>query len=283
VTASIGAPTANRSGESIRIASFNIQVFGESKSEKQHVMNVLAKVVRQFDVVAIQEVRAKSQDVIPNFVKLLNSDGSRYDHVVGPRLGRSNSKEQYAFVFDTTRIELDRGSVYTVGDRNDLLHREPLVARFRAHGPPSDSAFTFTLVNIHTDPDETREELDALDDVFLVVRADKHREDDVIVLGDLNVDERRLGELGRLPGMAWVIKGQPTNTLGTKSYDNIVFNGTSTAEYTGRGGVIDFQSDFGLSQEQALEVSDHRPVWAEFSAYEAARPQIASGTGGQTQ
>src|SRR5207237_298200 len=55
-------------GETIRIASFNIQAFGHAKLDKQQVMEILVKIVRQFDVVAIQEVRSKQQDVLPRFI-----------------------------------------------------------------------------------------------------------------------------------------------------------------------------------------------------------------------
>ena len=129
-------PPAAAPGDTIRIASFNIQVFGESKLAKPHVVEVLADVVRRFDVVAVQEVRAKNQSVVPQFLARVNAGGARYDYVIGPRLGRSSSKEQYVFLFDTTRIEVDRRSVYTVPDRNDLLHREPMVARFRVDNLP---------------------------------------------------------------------------------------------------------------------------------------------------
>lgn len=262
-------------GDAILIGSFNIQVFGESKIENQRVAEILAKVVRRFDVVAIQEVRAKATDFIPYFVRIVNSDGSQYDSVVGPRLGRTNSKEQYAFLFDTRRIEVARKSVYTVDDPHDLLHREPLVARFRVKGVPAQEAFTFSLVNIHTDPDETDVELDALDDVFRIVQNDGAGEDDVILLGDLNVDERKFGELGRVPGIQWAISGLKTNTRQTHAYDNILFDRRATAEFTGRSGIFDLKTEYGLSLEEALQVSDHFPVWAEFGVREAGARRVA--------
>lgn len=261
-----------RTGETIRIASFNIQVFGTTKSNKPHVMDILARIVRQFDIVAIQEIRSKDQDIIPRFVELINSAGRQYDYVIGPRIGRTSSTEQYAFVFDRASIEIDRSQLYTVEDPDDLLHREPLVGWFRVRGPPPEQAFTFSLVNIHTDPDETAQELDALADVFYVVRDDGRQEDDVIILGDLNVDDRKLGRLGQIPGIAWVISGQPTNTRGTAQYDNIVFDMNATREFMGRGGVFDFMREYNLTMEQALEISDHLPVWAEFSIYEGGAP-----------
>lgn len=271
-TSAPAEPSAPRLGDdrdTIRIASFNIQVFGTSKMGKPHVMNVLADVVRRFDVVAIQEVRSKDQSVVPRFAELVNAQGARYDFVIGPRLGRTHSKEQYAFLFDTSRIEVDRGSIYTVPDPRDLLHRAPMVARFRVRRPAGQQGFTFNLVNIHTDPDETDTELDALDDVFTAVQRNASGEDDVILLGDLNVDERHLGQLGSLPQIAWVVSGRTTNTRGSKSYDNIVFDRRTTTEYAGYWGVLDLLAEYNLSLDEALEVSDHLPVWAEFRAEEA--------------
>lgn len=271
------APTATAhaggaASESIRIATFNIQVFGTTKADKPHVMEILSQVIRRYDIVAIQEIRSLDQTVLPRLVDLVNADGRRYDFVLGPRLGRTSSKEQYAFVYNTASIELDASAVYTVDDPDDLLHRPPLVAGFRARGPPAEQAFTFTLVNIHTDPDEVADELNVLDDVFRAVRRDGRDEDDVILLGDLNAADNRLGELGEIAGLVTAVPGQPTNTRGNKQYDHVLFDSRATAEFTGRAGVLNLMSEFGLSLDEALEVSDHLPVWAEFSVYEGGRP-----------
>ncbi len=266
-------------GATIRIASFNIQAFGQSKLQKQHVMEKLADVARRFDVLAIQEVRSKQEDVLPRFVELINGPDGRhqYDFAISPRLGRTNSQEQYAFVFDTRRIEIDRGYAYTVGDPGDRLHREPFVAWFRVRGPPPSEAFTFTLINIHTDPDEVDQELGALDDVYRAVQQDGSGEDDVILLGDLNTHAGRLGELGRIPHLACAIVELKTNTRQDKQYDNILFHREATREFTGRCGVVDLQREFGLTLPQALEISDHLPVWAEFSVHEGGKPGYVAG------
>ena len=267
----VAPPVAQRQSGTIRVGSFNIQVLGTSKLNKPRVMSVLAEVVRRFDVVAIQEVRAKTDDVLPRFIDLINATGRHYDFVIGPRLGRTNSKEQYAIIFDTASIEVDRGGIYTVQDPDDLLHREPLVASFRVRGPPAEQAFTFSLVDIHTDPDETKQELDALGDVFRAVQRDGSGEDDVIVLGDLNVDDRHLGRLGEVSNIMWVISGVPTNTRGNKQYDNLLFVQGATNEFTGRAGVLDLIREFNLTTDEALEVSDHMPIWAEFSLNEGGQ------------
>lgn len=270
ITANTSAGRQNTG--TLLIASFNIQVLGQSKISKPGMKEKLAHVIRQFDLVAIQEVRAKADNVIPDLVSSINANGSRYNFVIGPRLGRSNSKEQYAYVFNTNTVEHDPSSVGTINDPNDLLHREPLVTRFRARTQSPPQAFTFWMVNIHTDPDEVPEEVDALADVFTVMQQARSDEDDVILLGDLNANEKQLGRLGRIPGMRWTVTGVTTNTRKTKAYDNILFQGQATQEYTGRWGVYDLERNLGLSRDQALQVSDHLPVWAEFRVWEARQP-----------
>ncbi|HEY4310074.1 MAG TPA: endonuclease/exonuclease/phosphatase family protein [Pirellulales bacterium] len=276
-------PPADHAAGTIRIASFNIQVFGESKLAKPQVMQILAQVIRRFDVVAIQEVRATTQDVMPRFLQLINAEGASYDFVIGPRLGRTSSKEQYAIIYNRASIEPVPGSMYTVDDPDDRLHREPMVCGFTVRGPAPGQAFTFSLIDIHTDPDEVASEMNALDDVFRAVRDDGRREDDVILLGDLNTDDGHLGELGKMPYLVTAISKTPSNTRGNKLYDNIIFDRRATTEYTGRSGVLNLMREYQLSLQDALEVSDHFPVWAEFSVYEGGQRggPVASAPGGE--
>ncbi|MCA9259867.1 MAG: endonuclease/exonuclease/phosphatase family protein, partial [Planctomycetales bacterium] len=74
-----GAGLPQMGGPTIRIASFNIQTFGKTKAANAPVMATLAEIVRQFDVVAIQEIRTQDDFHIPNFVRLVNQTGRRYD------------------------------------------------------------------------------------------------------------------------------------------------------------------------------------------------------------
>jgi endonuclease/exonuclease/phosphatase family metal-dependent hydrolase len=260
-------------GPAIRIASFNIQVFGDAKASKPYVMATLASIIQNFHVVAIQEIRTQDDYFLDNFLRTyVNVNGRVYNKVIGPRLGRSSSKEQYAFLYDTAAIEVNQRSVFTVNDPDDLLHREPLVAMFRVRGPPAEQAFTFVLVNVHTDPDQAQAEVNTLAQVYQAVRRASGGEDDIILLGDLNIDDQHLGEIKRLDGVRPIVRGVFTNTRQTAEYDNIIIHQPSTTEFSGRWGVYDFQRLHNLTQEQALQVSDHFPVWAEFSAYESATP-----------
>lgn len=267
--------------ETVRIATFNIQVFGKTKASDTAVMSVLAKVMSQFDVIAVQEVRGSDADAVQKLIDLLRASGADYSATVSAPIGRTSQKESYTFIWDNSRIQLVPQSAYVVQDAADRMHREPMVASFESRVSFADGRrpFRFTLINAHTDPDEVRRsaannEMNVLDDVFVRVRQYDYEtfgEEDCILLGDLNVDQKGLAELGRIPGVVSIAGDIKTNTRGTKTYDHILIDPSVTSEYTGRFGLIDFQRDFGLSQEQALRVSDHLPLWAEFTAYEMPR------------
>jgi deoxyribonuclease-1-like protein len=274
---SLELPPAARTKGTIRIASFNMQAYGPTKAGKPDVMEILARMIRHFDVVALQEVRSERPDVLQRLLEQINMASGHYALLAGPRVGRTESKEQFVFVFDQTTLEVDRGASYTVEDPDDLLHRPPFVGWFRVRGPAVDQAFTFTLVDVHIDPDEVAEEVKVLDNVFFSVRDDGRGEDDVILLGDFNADDRHLDDLGRISGMMTAISGRPTTTRQTQQYDNLIFQLPSTSEYVGRSGVFDFMREYNLTLDQALQVSDHMPVWAEFSMHEGGTlPSVAA-------
>jgi endonuclease/exonuclease/phosphatase family metal-dependent hydrolase len=267
-----------KSNETIRIATFNIQIFGKNKSSDANVMSVLARIVSQFDVVAIQEVRGGDATPIRALIELIRASGGQFAATVSEPIGRTSQAESYAFVWDESRIQLVQQSAYVVQDPADRMHREPMVASFESRVGVADGRkpFRFTLINAHTSPSEVaasaiENEMNVLDDVFVRVRQYDYEstgEEDCIMLGDLNVDTDGLRELGRIPGVETIAGDVKTNTRRSKTYDHILIDRRMTREYTGRFGVLDLQSDLGLTEQQAILVSDHQPLWAEFSAHE---------------
>ncbi len=295
------APTSG--GPTFRLATFNIQVFGDAKAEKSYVMYELAKIINQFDIVAIQEIRTQDDAFMAKFAQLCSQIGGRtWDYRVGPRLGNTRSTEQYAYIWDAAKLEVNPQMVFTVADPENVLHREPLVAMFRTRGVPANQAFTFTLVNVHTDPDVAVDEMNMMPQLYDLIRGQTMRlygagsvEDDIILLGDFNtnvpmsypppasgnrpVSQSDFGQLGNVPGLYPIVRDEPTNVIRTKLHDNILIQRQDTSEYTLRGGVYDIERSNGRTLEQVKEISDHLPVWAEFSIYESGIPgQVATGT-----
>ncbi len=258
----------------LRIATFNIQLLHRSKGENADILRHLAGITSQFDVVAIQGVSPDQSHVIGSVVDLINGSGRHYDYVVGPRVGR-DSQEQLAYVFDRQRVDIDRHELYTIADPDDLLNVAPLVAWFRCRGPREAEAFTFTLVNVHTDPAERERENAILAGIVREVRNDRRGEDDVILLGDFGASAERIDGLTRFSDPLWAVTDIATDTRASGQFCNIVCNRQATDEATGRSGVFDFLREMNLSLDQAMQVSDHLPVWAEFSLMEGGRNSLA--------
>ncbi len=236
----------------IKIATFNIQVFGQNKLNDSSSMKIITSIVKQFDVVAIQEVRSLEQNVMPIFVNMLGNHQWAYQ--TSERIGRSDSKEQYAFVYRKDRVK--KNNCYQTKDPKDQLHREPYVCSF------TSGNFNFRLINIHTDPHEVAQEVDFLDNVF---KTAQQIEKDTILIGDLNAQPKEFGELRTKLSLKWIVNdNQTTNVRETSAYDNIIFS-EYTKEFTGRGGVFDFPAKYNLSRNNALRISDHMPVWGEFN------------------
>lgn len=262
------ASVPKRAADTVIVGSFNVQHLGETKMKSPEIMSAFAQIIQQYDVIALQEINDQSGVAVRQLMQYVNQNGSRYAVAISDSVGRGvpgkgGYYEQYAFVYDTSRIEGGQQHCYLVTDPTDQLHREPYVGRFQTR---TSNPFTFTLVNIHTDPDEIKTELDVLATVLTNVRAFEYQQaqiDDVMLLGDLNAAPGKLLGLERIQGTVSVIN-IPTNTRRDKVYDNIILDRGLTSEFTGRAGTIDLQTVFGIGEEQALKISDHMPIWAEF-------------------
>jgi len=277
-----------KTADTIRIGTFNIKQFADAKANDATVMQRIAQIVNEVDLLAIQEVMAQGRP-IDRLVSMMNQSvgQQRYASLVSVPIGRTSHKESYAYVWDTSRISHLPDTAYVVDDAGDLMHREPYVASFQVRLPAGERRrpFQFTLINVHTDPDEVSgrsNELNALDDVFESVRYYEYQtrgERDYLLLGDLNAQVTAFAELGEIQGVVSLVGNQITNLAGTKSIDHILIDRFETTEViSGRTVVVDLVDHFGITQKEAAAISDHLPVIAEFSAYELPEQQnVATG------
>ena len=278
---------AGKSTETISLATFSIQDFDSAKAKDAGILSVLATVIARVDIVAIQGVSRDSSG-IQVLMEKLEASGGQFRSQVSPPVGREGDMQCFAFIWDKARIQLTPGSVFVVQDPADRMHFEPMVASFetRFGAVGGRSPFRFTLINALANASGVRggaatNEMNVLDDVFQSVRQydyQKTGEEDCILLGNLGVDTAGLGELGKVPNLVSIGGDCLTDTMQTRTLDHILIDQTTTREYTGRFGLVDLQRQFGITQEQALMVSDHLMLWAEFSVYEVpAYDGVASG------
>ncbi len=267
------------------VGSFNIQTFGPKKMSKPKVVSVLVDIARKFDILAVQELRDGDERIAKEFLQLLNADGSKFAASVGPKQGYfingklSRYYEQAIFFYDTTKVELIQPA-YVAEDRHEEnqrtpMHRTPYVGYFRCINFPPEQAFSFVLMNVHIDPDDAHEEFESMRDVITGVYANHQNEDDFILLGDLNDEPSRYSKYGWMQQQYSAIPSVwKTNTRQSACYDNLVFDAGFTAEFTGESGILNLMSEYSLSEKQALEVSDHMPVWATFSTREVRQATV---------
>lgn len=251
----------------VRVGAFNIQVFGVMKAGKPEVMEILGRIIRTYDLIGIQEVRDSTGTALPALLEVVNARGSNFTYIESERLGRTISKEQYAFFYNMDAISLTaNGTTYPEPEGTDPFHREPFIASFSVN----DGDFDAVFILIHTDPDEAGEEIDALGDVVEYASWTYPDEEDVIIMGDLNADGSYFNESGwsRMKGeeYTWLITNEvDTTTKSTNvTYDRIIITSSLLSDYAGEAGIFSFDSEYGLNQTMTEQVSDHYPVYAIF-------------------
>jgi len=255
----------------IRIAAFHFGPVDQAKMARQHVMGGIVQIIRDFDIVAVQDIRAENPAPLVQLIELVNAGGRHYDFAVSSDVGRKPLGRYGAFLYDKQTIQIDPATVCRVSDPTGSFRWPPLVAAFRTRGVQPSQAFTFTLISVQVDRSRAAAEVDLLDDVYRAVRDDGRGEDDVILLGYLGADTQHLGQLAALPYSRSVAGPLPTATRGTGTVDHILLDAMATVEFTGRAGVVDIMRRLNLSMPEAVEVSEHLPVWAEFSIFEGGQ------------
>jgi len=254
--------------ETAKIAAFNIQIFGQTKSQKGDVMAVLTKIVKEFDIVLVQEIRDVGEQTIPNFVDKINQmAGPQYSFVRSDRLGRTTSKEAYAYIYNTETVQFIQGSDYVFNDVDDVFEREPYIASFKIGN------FDFVLVGIHTKPDDAYNEIGNLTLVVSSIQTSKPEEKDIIVMGDFNADGSYFDESAtsnpfKASQYHWLITDNMDTMVKTDyTYDRIVILDTTLShEYdAGTAQVFYFDQIYGLNNQTFVgEISDHYPVFAQY-------------------
>ena len=234
------------SGPTVSIATFNIQSFGRAKIANATTAHELSAILSNFDFVAVQEIRDKSGTALPQLAAMLN-----YSYIVSPRLGPASWREQYAFLYNASRITFENVS-YVLNSTG--FERPPFVAAFRAGN------FTFFAVDIHTKPSRAKQEIPLLTGAI-------NSTGDYIILGDYNAGCSYLDGplLSYLPHLFIIVPDSADTTVHSThcAYDRIAITPEAVEDYSS-WGIYNFTRALNLTQRQSLKISDHYPVWAKF-------------------
>ena len=266
----VGRPgLPDRSANRIRIASFKMNAHSDPAIQLRS-LELLTDLCSQFDIVAFQEINSQSISLLEHIGQkaAAKSGGAIQFRAISDVAKVGPGNPLFVILYNTATLDLDFANWYSVNDPDELLMREPLVSWFRTRGVDSEKAFTFTLANIQLDDHRPDLELAYIGDLFRAIRQDGRGEDDVIITGNFNAGDRGLSAMRQRAGLTWVVYDTATSTDKESQYDNLVFAQNATVEFTGQGGVFDFLSAYNLPLADANAISQHMPVWAEFSTVE---------------
>jgi len=252
----------------LKIASFNVQVFGLSKLRKPIIRRALIDIIQRYDLLLFQEIRDQSETAILSLLQELNRKASgAYEVIMSGRMGSTDMKEQYAYFYRASRLEVQQYSTYGDDDRKKRrdFERPPFMAHFRS----TESDLDFSVAGVHVDPDEVEHELDSLVDVYEDV-VDRYGDEDVLLMGDFNADCQYLKEYeledNRLwtdDRLHWNIDNDADTTTGknTCAFDRFVSSQQLQQRVVHNSPrVFRFEPFVTLPPGGVRKVSDHYPI-----------------------
>ena len=268
-------PIRPNRGNQIFIATFNASPLDEAKLSSPAIVDHLANTIRNFDIVALQNIQLRNPDRLNVILKKLNSRGRYYKYVKSP--GQIPSKRPFnAFIYDEASVLVD-SRVMPLNDQKGRFSTEPIAALFCVRGPPADQAFTFIALNVYIDPAEREAELKLLPNIWDSVKNariwDKlnqngSKEDDIILCASLQTPPPYKETMGYMRYIEHALENRSNMVGGNTLDDNILYDTRATVERMGESAVYDLGRRLGLKPEETSQVTHHLPVWATFSIYE---------------
>lgn len=248
---SVLIPAHGFCGSTISICSFNIQFLGNSKQRQNAA---LANIVKDYDVVAIQELVAPPYpgaypDGTPYagdleaaaFFDEMKARGFEYvlseeDTGSGPKIHNNGSATEWWVVFYKPDVvgpanDLPHGFLDKDHSDNSNFERVPYAFGFRT----TEGDLDFVLVSVHLQPDtgfwnEVKRSHE-LDSIARWIDLNDSDEKDFIIVGDMNVQSQE--ELSRIIPSGFISMNKnclPTNTniKKPKPYDHVMYRPTYT-------------------------------------------------------
>lgn len=285
--------------DTLRIASWNIQNFGESKKNRtvahqgreKSIPELIADIIRagDFAAVAIQEVEGENLEAMEAIVERLNKNGEIYRMTYPEKIGKSSNRAEYLpIIYNDDLLKFQ-----TQGMLKDTeMQRAPHYAFFSARpekfqAPAAGKKhFDFVLVSVHLSPKATgaadlprQQDFAQLPKIFNQLRKKFGDGEDIVVAGDFNCDPGSAGIDGYLwrqftstklhlhpPVMAGEIAPK-SMVQGDRLNDNIIWQNSTEEDWAKVKTLVDFPGiHFDGDIEAARKISDHLPIWCQFYA-----------------
>ncbi|MCL7764752.1 endonuclease/exonuclease/phosphatase family protein [Polaribacter sp. Z014] len=250
----------------LKILTWNIQNLGRTKNNEE--LNFIANTIKNYDVIAIQEVVAKDPkgtQAVAKIVSALNRLGNKWNYTISNPTKSPSSyiSERYAYIWKTSKLRLVKKATLDVSLEN-IIEREPYLAKFEI----KKSNTTFYFINIHARIYNKHPEMEI---AHFKKYPKKLETDHLFILGDFNLNEKHnvwnpLYKMGFKPAIkntATTLKKKCKNGNYTNhAIDNIYYNANKVNAVN--TGVVDFVDNCN-NLINARMISDHLPVFLEFN------------------
>jgi deoxyribonuclease-1-like protein len=245
-----------------KLLSWNIENFGKSKSNQE--IEFIANTIKDFDIVTIQEVVAGNggPKAVTKLVDLLNRKGSKWDYRVStPTSSSAYKTERYAFIWKTSKAKL-KGKPWLEQRFHLEIDREPYYATFEIKGK------NITIASFHAITKNKQPETEIK---FFKFLPQEYPNLNLVFTGDFNCPQshsvfnplKKMGYTPILENQKTTLKIKPKKSVYLASeFDNIFYKRNRINIL--KSGVILFYTGF-VSLEEARKISDHIPIWVEFS------------------
>ncbi len=226
--------------KSLLLASWNIKEFGHLNDRIPESYFYIAEVISMFDLVAIQEVKTRLDDLY-KVMKLL---GSRWKYIITDITeGKDGNRERFAYIYDTRKVQTSglSGEIVlwdklTKNSAIKQLKRTPAITGFKAGWK------SFAIINVHLHPGDDDDDVahrGAEIDLLLKALKEKERKnhlwnENLVILGDMNLYKDdgplvdKFGNDGYIESAS--LQGLNTNVSNTQVYDRIFYKQNSFFE-----------------------------------------------------
>jgi endonuclease/exonuclease/phosphatase family metal-dependent hydrolase len=239
----------------LNVISWNIQNFGRSKSQNDTTMNYICNKIKDYDIIAIQEVSTSEfgAQAVVKLDDLLDRTGTSWDYIVSdPTTG--DGSERYAYLYKRSRVKLKESGLEK--SIQDKINREPFRAVFIFK---NNEYYLFSEHLVPTDKNP------ALEAVHLAKLKNTYKDKRIIIMGDLNLSQSDPGfnELKKwskptLIGKKTSLKMKEDNGVKLNmEYDNFFITSLLILK---KSDVILFFNDF-KDLKSARKISDHCPIY----------------------
>ncbi len=193
----------------------------------------------------------------------LNRKGAKWDYTISNPTSSSVYKtERYAFIWKTSKLT-KFGDAWLEKKYHLEIDREPFFANFKTKEGKS-----FTVAAFHAITKSMQPETEIM---YFKFMPEEYPDKNLIFVGDFNCPQSHtVFNSLKTMGYKSVITGQNTSLKQAcvaddclaSEFDNIFYNSNKVKFI--RSGVIHFYKSFS-SLDEADDISDHIPVWFEFS------------------